>query len=522
MKLLIADDEMQIRTGLAEGIDWEALGITEVITAENGIEALELGKEKKPEIILTDIRMPGINGLELGKQITEEYQPVVIIILSGYSDFEYAKEAIKMGAFDYLLKPINIENLIQRVSNAREEIAKKNLISKNSEIAEGVRKKEAIAKIIQSRVLLEGDEYKTLKNSVNLDFNKQMAAGICAMDLEENRRQEQMCIYMENQLAERMKELKGEILYRQQGRIFFLTEVFSEAEYERKREIIENQFENLNKILMNQFGASCTCTLSKSGASKEIPLLVESCEELLKHRLYLGNGKVLCRSHFTFQEQLTFSPVNAGEIQNHIAKFDYSYMQQYLDKIFEELREKKVTSTDFVKGVCLELKNVLISVVSERGVDVESILQKNEILLNEIPEYFILDKYHAWIDNLYFLILNGMSQLTGKQHNRAIVQAIDYIQNHYADDISLEAAAEYVNKSKNYFSYLFKKETGVSFIEYLNNTRVNQAKILLNSTDQMTYEISSQVGYNDYKYFSSIFKKNTGMSPAQYRRQGRE
>ena len=136
---------------------------------------------------------------------------------------------------------------------------------------------------------------------------------------------------------------------------------------------------------------------------------------------------------------------------------------------------------------------------------------------NEIPEYFTLKEYETWIENLYQVILQGLSALSGTSHSRIILQAVDYISKNYAADIDLEMTADYVNKSKNYFSYLFKKEMGVSFVEYLNQVRIEEAKKLLETTDEKSYEISKRVGYSDNKYFSIVFKKYTGMSPAQYR-----
>lgn len=168
--------------------------------------------------------------------------------------------------------------------------------------------------------------------------------------------------------------------------------------------------------------------------------------------------------------------------------------------------------------MCEQLKNLLLQTMLNKGIDLEGIFEHNQSLLNEIPEFFTLKEYETWIENLYQVILDGLSKLTGKQHSRLVLQAVDYISQNYAKSINLEMTAEYVSKSKNYFSYLFKKELGISFVEYLNQVRVEAAKKLLDTTDEKTYEISEKVGYSDYKYFSSVFKKITGVSPAQYKK----
>ncbi len=520
MKLLIADDEMQIRTGLAQGIEWAALGIREVFTAENGIEALELSRKEKPEIVLTDIQMPGLSGLDLGRQIRKSYQPVAIIILSGYSEFVYAREAIEIGAFDYLLKPINIQHLLERVQRAMDTVEKEKMLSCHSRIARQAQRMQTIEGLIRLPAKLKGQDYEKMKSCVKLDFQKEMLAVLCAADTADPERGEQAGELLLQLLQKEMSSLRGSVLFQRQGTLYFMAEVFTEAEYRRKLDGMVRMFEEINQILRQQLAVTATCAVSRSAFGEELPLLFEECRQLIRHRMYLGGGRVILSDPGLLGERLMVSPVDPGLIRNHIAKFDYGFMGQYLEGIFAELRQMKATSTDFIKGICLELKNMLLNVVSERGMDVYSILKQNEMLLNDIPDYCFLEEYHAWIDNLYYLILNGMAQVTGAQHSRAVIQSIDYISHHYAGDVKLEDMAEYVHKSKNYFSYLFKKETGMSFVEYLNHVRIEQAKILLDSTDKMTYEICEQVGYKDYKYFSSVFKKAAGLSPSQYRKRG--
>lgn len=520
MKLLIVDDEIQIRTGLAEGIDWEEVGVSEVETSENGIEALEYCQINQPEIVLTDICMPGLSGLELGKQIVEMYAPVKVIILSGYSEFEYAKEAVRLGAFDYLLKPIHIPDLMKCVIQAQKAIEKERSNQQCIRVVENIQKKQEIESVIQSGVLLTQEKYDLLQGNIQINLKKQIIVGVYAPDTEDSSLQNQICAYLTNLFQKDRKLTSSQILLGMQGKLYFISEIFSNAEYQRKKEILINECENCNRILATEFHVTVSCAVSRIGDGNEVALLAHECEKLTKNRLHKGGGCIFFTEDSVSREEMTLSPINRDIVKNYVERFDYTLMHEYLIGVFQTLRENQVTSIGFTKGICLELKNILISTVSEKGVDVKNILKENELLINDIPNYCILEKYLTWIDNLYYLILNGMSQLVGKQHSRAIIKAIDFISRNYADDINLEVTAEEVSKSKNYFSYLFKKETGVSFVEYLNRVRIDNAKILLNSTDQMTYEIAEQVGYNDYKYFSSIFKKMTGTSPAQYRKSG--
>lgn len=522
MKLLIADDEMQIRTGLAEGIAWEQLGIDAVFTAENGIEAYEIAQEEQPEIILTDIRMPGMDGLELGKKISALYQPVEVIILSGYNEFEYARAAIQIGAFDYLLKPIHIKALMDLVQKATAEIAKKRQSDANSTLAEMMRRRERLKTWTFSGQRLSAEVCREFCKTGEIETTGKITACLCISDGIEERNREQFGVYLDSLLEKSTEQVYGKMLFQDHDQIFCVVRTVMQEEREQVKQQIMRILSDQNRLLQNQFGVTATCTMSRAADAADIPLLYADCRNLLRHRLYRGKGQLICAEEVSEEEILASDPVDAEEIQPHIAEFDYAFMHWYIGDLFGKLAQRKVTSTDLVKGICLNLKNILITVVSERGLDVRNVLEENEILLNDIPDYCALEDYQNWIDNLYYLILQGMGQIVGKQHSRAIVQAMEYISRHYAENINLEMTAEYVRKSKNYFSYLFKKEAGVSFVEYLNGIRVKEAKKLLDTTDQMTYEISEKVGFNDYKYFSGIFKKQTGMSPAQYRKRNQE
>ncbi|MFV0342536.1 MAG: response regulator [Anaerocolumna sp.] len=518
MKLLIVDDEMQIRTGLEQGINWSEMGFTDVFTAQNGVEALELCNRYKTELIITDIRMPGIDGIELSRRIMRNYQLVEIIILSGYSDFKYAKEAIKLGAFDYLLKPININELLESVQRAKDSIMQKFHATKNMEAYQQINRERELQQLILNKDKIAREDEKKLCDYLTINYKKELVAGICSVDKIKDKNIEQLIIYLETYLSEIFKGYGVDILFWNKENLFFIMEVFTEAELERKKKKLTIELLNLNKILKNQFDNTVSVVFSFKGDIDQIITLFNQCDNSLKHRLYKGKEMIISRADITEYKQIPISPIEVEEIREHIRRFDYTNIHLYLQNIFNRLKEMNITSVDFVKGTCLELKNILIATVLDKGVDVESIFEYNRDWINDIPNYYTLQEYFEWIDNLYYIIFEGLTQLLGKHHSRVIVQAVDYISNHYGENINLESTAEYANKSKNYFSYLFKKEMGVSFVEYLNNIRVEQAKKLLDSTDEMTYEISEKVGYSDYKYFSSVFKKVTGMSPIQYRK----
>lgn len=519
MRLLIVDDEIQIRTGLQEGIPWDTLGFEEVYTAQNGVEALEICNIYKPEIVITDIRIPGMSGLELGRVIKRRYEPVEVIVLSGYSEFEYAREAISIRVFQYLLKPIQINELIKCVQGAKQKIEEFWIEHQSRNEYQVLNRTRTLQQILRTYTLLDKEKEKQLQEQMKQPFLNNIMIGVFSVDLWLEQEKPSIVAFLEREYQEVLQRLRAEELFWEKGNLFFIVDIFSEHDRKRKLSLMHEELAKINDLLKKEFQLTTSIAVSENGNVKEAALLFGEAERVLKKRLYLGNASFLEKEVSDAEQKLTLNPVDAATVQMRLENFDYMHIHCYIQEIFQELEEKRVTSIDLVKSVCEQLKNILLQTMMNKGIDLAGIFEHNQKLLNEIPDYLTLKEYETWIEDLYQVILQGLSTLSGKQHSRVVLQAVDYISKNYAKNINLEMTAEYVNKSKNYFSYLFKKELGISFVEYLNQVRIEAAKKLLDTTDHKTYEISDQVGYSDYKYFSSVFKKLTGMSPAQYKKQ---
>jgi two-component system response regulator YesN len=312
------------------------------------------------------------------------------------------------------------------------------------------------------------------------------------------------------------------LLYRTQREIRFVMDVLTEADFERKCGTLRSGLETLNRILQVQYGN--TVTVAFSGLSEDalpprahsLPVLLRAAEDALKCRMYLGPGHLILQEEVGPKE-LPLSPMDPAAVRECVRGLSLSGCETYIRGLFDTLQKRKVTSSDFVRGICVSMKNLLLSTLQESGIDLNWLTESNAELLNDIPDYATIAEYRDWTDSLFYLILSGIAQITGKQHSRVIVEAMDYIAKHYNQDISLDAVADHVSKSRNYFSYLFKKEVGMTYVEYLNTIRVEKARRLLDTTDDMAYEIAAKVGYSDSRYFSMVFKKLTGVAPNQYR-----
>lgn len=518
MKLLIVDDELRIRTGLAEEINWIDLGFEQVYVAENGIEAVELCETYQPEIVITDIRMPGIDGLELSRQVVELYQPVEIIILSGYSDFNYAKQAIGFGAKAYLLKPINIKELIGVVSDAIESINDQEEVFKNKTQYEQMNRKQKLMRLIEHQGEFDEEKLLAFKALTGVKTTEFILLGMLSIDKIKSASTNQIGIYLKSIIEEVMCDQPTNMLYWNDNALLFICHYSSAAQHVRVKSNFSDRLVQMNKMLKAQFDSSVSLAVSSLSSARYVPHLFCECQEAIKHRLYLGEACYLSADDLGLSSEVWLSPLNTTELKRVIEVFDHRSTHQYIEALFANIYEMKVTSSDFIRGISISMKKTLIETIQEKGINAEQIIKDYPMLVKDIPTFVTGREYYEWVDHLYYVVIEKFGRLGGKQHSRVIIQTVDYISNHYNEDISLTLLSAYTGKSKNYLGHLFKKEMNVSFIDYLNDIRIGEAKIRLKNTDDMIYEISEAVGFADYKYFSSIFKKYVGTSPLKYRK----
>lgn len=515
VELLIVDDEVQIRRGIEKGIPWKDYGVTKVVTASNGMEALEILREEPVRIMITDIHMPGMSGLELAQKTKEWDENIRTVILSGYSEFEYAKKAIGIGVVDYLLKPIRLAELTELITRIIDEFRKQ-------EYAQIEMQKSLIEDEIVQHILTENLEEEIFQERLKAytGFSVQTFVLCCLFefDTKEMREISRGEPLLLEKLRAYVKEDKHGFLFPLNQRYLYLTKMDISRSRAEVTAHIRRLHQDINGGLRDLGIGSVT-----AGVSQNYPLgrLVEACREcvkLLNHRLYLGMGAWSVFDGSLRQEQIPYIMENEERLRQYIIGFHYDKAQDYIAEQFQKLKELKVSSYDMVKGVCLTLKQFLFRHIRETGLDVESVLEKNKTTLLEVPDLFTLDQYQVWISNLYYLVLRGVSEHADQAVSGTVMTAVAYISTHYHEDITVDFISAYVKKSRNYFSYLFKKEMKVSFTEYLNRYRVEQACRMLDSSGDLTIEIAQKVGFRDEKYFSTVFKKMMGCPPSVYRK----
>lgn len=524
-KVIIADDEAHICRLVQALVDWNKLGLEVAGTASNGLEAIALVEECKPDILITDIRMPGLNGLELIEKVKAKQENIEIIIISGYAHFEYAQSAIKFGVGDYLLKPIKQEELIQTLQKIRDKFlvktemdSKTDMIHKNSKQDLTKLRNSFIQDIQQGRIGEVTSEILLNSYHFHAEEGKFQAFALkidCESLSNSTGTQKILC--------EKAEEILESVLRKECIDYIFCFEkysVFGILHYKKEnRNLIRKGLRNaLNKLeeLKNLYGTfSFTLALGGSDCSAAlIPESLKEAETVIYERLIEGTGRMLegipKASEIQKQELLErYSKTVAAAIETldiHIA--DAAVADLY----------NKALETQNVRG--RELYEIVVLAgnffVSRMGADnLEEVLKEYRDKCNQTS------KVQSLFDNLRGLQRMLMEEVIKNRMNesvRPIRTAKQYVRQHFAEPLTLEDVCNAIGFSISYFSVLFKKETGEGFMKYLTRIRIEEAKTLLRETNLSVAQICEDVGYNDRKHFTQTFNKVVGLNPIDYRK----
>ena len=524
--VILIDDEMWICKLIRSIVDWNALGFNIVAEANDGITALELIKRHQPRLVITDIRMPGLDGIGLIKATKELPFKTEFIIVSGYSDFEYARSAISYAAFGYLLKPLDKDTFSAMLLSASEKINRDYLNEGRIELSRIILQKESIINLMMK----SGDSQNTmtiqdLYHENGLHFREglfqivifQIDPAISKQTRDALKLSLQMVTRLVN---EHIKSFCHEAITLDFPRMKAVIAVMNfdeskklEADHQLK-EILEKYKNNisLSKFYQMTIGAGCPVD-----DINEINISYISALNGIKSRIEKGKETVIYYCGKDNQIRSIISVEDEKKLNCAVELFDISGFDQLINELFKRDAKEILHSPLTLFQAAYDIADLLTNTFRRKDISIQGGIDRNEIYENinscstvpEITEYLkLLFRKFAEIFESAKKLGSGSKLIDILKKN---------IAENYMKDINLNDAAKLVCLNSSYLSELFKKETGENFSEYLTDYRISIAKGLLKDVKYRVIDVAESVGYTDPKYFSRVFKKHVGINPTEYK-----
>lgn len=540
IKVFFVEDEMVIRRGIKNSIDWEKEGYIFCGEASDGELAYPMIIKEKPDILITDIRMPFMDGLELCKLVKKELPNIKILILSGYDEFDYAKEAIRLGVTEYLLKPISSGKLLEALNGVSESIRRekedKDLVRKYmEEMRENTEheKQKFFEQMIAGNLSM-ADALETGKK-----YEMNLSAGMYNLLLfrftlgKENRKSGELlgeAEYAIEKLTERL-EYVFEFQRGVEGWAFLLMADNEEQMSERVKELSKD----LEEIMKNYSTIAYFGGIGQPVARlRELEESFREAERALAARFTMELNRIISVEDIRMAQNVdTLDDIEItsfGEIEKTrtmLEKFlnngAEDEIDEFVDVYINELPEENLKSVLMRQYIIMDAYIVMMSFCEKiEGIEGEMQAQSEE-LKNSMKTIQTLEEIKNYIRMLLKKIIGVRDTISGRRYSDIIEIAKDQIRKTYmSDEISLNTIAAEVGMSPSYFSSIFSKEMGKTFVEYLTEIRMDRAKELLMCSSMKTSEIGYEVGYKDPHYFSYIFKKTQNCTPKEFRARGKE
>ncbi|AGC69605.1 Two component transcriptional regulator, AraC family [Thermoclostridium stercorarium subsp. stercorarium DSM 8532] len=532
-KVMIIDDEPIIRKGIKNILNWEKFDCEVCAEASDGEEGKILIEKYRPDILITDIRMPGTDGLKMISEVKALIPDCKIIVLTGYRDFDYVQEALKLGVFDFVLKPSKIEELTTIIHRAVEELKK--LKNRAEEFNKLKKLFEQNIPILREKFLYDL-MYEIYPNTEEILPRAELLGVkiesffllVVEIDTDENKKlsQYEKNLYLFGIVNTFMDVFSDsfsviDVPLKDRGVAFILQ---GGNEKEKLHNLISDKCNYLQELLINCFGFTVTVAVSSEGRGiMQLPEKFRECIEALERKFYIGNGTVIFYN----------------DMSGFLKFEDYSVLEEYQKLLLDGIKtgneaivmkriediKKYINSLDhlnmeylknFYWGIITYINNIRLSVaMASNESKVESI---NIISLhNMISKSENINELNDLLKEVSLSITAKINNYNNKSIKLILRNALEYIHQHYSEQLTLNDVAEHVYVSPSYLSRMFKKELGKNFVDYLNGLRIEKAKELLMDPKYKTYEVAEIVGIPDAHYFSRLFKKYEGLSPTEYR-----
>lgn len=501
-RVLIAEDEFLIREGIANIIDWDKLGLEISYKAQNGLEALDMMRKDAADIVITDISMPRMNGLDFIWELRKENQRTRCIILTGFDEFDYARQAIRLDVENYILKPINEDQLEAVLIEAIEKLQKQ-----DHEKQDIMDKSLRFAKFAEGR--LSQEEQKELLIQSGLP---QAAGYYLTADLKFQMRQDMKIFELEDFIRQYFGGSPVLTCCLAENEVLLILAQRQDDSYSKGI----NNIKELQDLMESKLESLCFITISKQVL--ELNALSDACKEAKKLQKYLmieGYGNCIDSMYIENRSHKNVS-VNKELFHKLFLAKDIHGISSYLEDLFIGHAKEEAISIDVVYQMAARISLIYQEIMEEFKLD--TLLRSKNMTdymerLKEAEELSVVKM--MFISDAVEII--NMLHTEESQYTPVVRQIISEVQMHYEQNMNLKTLAYKYNINTSYLGQIFQKEVGLSFSQYLTNMKNEKARELILNTNKKINDIAKQVGYTDTSYFYRKFKQCYGVSPATLR-----
>lgn len=521
--VFLVEDEIVTREGIRNSIPWERTPYTLAGEAPDGEMALTVLQEIKPDILITDIKMPFMDGLTLSRIIKKDQPWIKIIILSGHDEFQYAKDAISIGIDEYLLKPVSsadmlatLEKVTRQIEEEKERLTDIETLKMKIRSSQDVMREKWICDLATGQ--LSSSDAIEAARSLGIDLIAN-AYVILIVDIYSNSENFAGYAVVKSIISSLVKGRDDVLLFspsvEKQGLLF----------KNASRDSADDTVYSLAQAVRfeTERNSSCRVSIGIGSMVSHVGEIVNSyadADRAIRYMSMTGKNKIIGVSDIQWKRQESSRHLDEGPIFERLRFAAAEEIDDIIDLYLNIFGRKSLDTADpsFVLLVYNDLIEIISALVEEIGGDIlealPAVLRKNIEHSLENPSTPFRGQLRTLIEKWILYRDDHMSS----RHHSIIKKAKNYIaENFMSQDMSLNTVASFVSVSPNHFSTIFSQEAGATFIEYLTNTRIENAKKLLCSSSMKCSDIAYEVGYGDPHYFSFIFKKNTGISPRDYR-----
>ncbi len=529
-RIMLVDDEEEVRKAMIRKMDWEGLGFTVVGDAENGQDALEKLEQLEPDVVMTDIRMPYMDGLALTAYIREKYPSVRVLIFSGYDDFEYAQQAIKLNVTEYILKPVNGQELAEILNRIRvsldQEIEQRRDIDMLRENYLGslpILRELFLNDLVGRTRDVETVVPKLREYGIDiLDARKWLAAVIHVEQMEQtesqvlSQHQELIPISVKRLVEDHLKPYCRFAIFNSADGIT----VIAAVDEDNTQTGLINVLNDICKESRRVLEVAITVGVGHScDTLQEISRSYQTAVDALGYRAIVGGGKTIYINDVepVSRGKLQLDAKGEAELAAAVKFGPKELIGSVIQSLVSRMDDVRVHARQY-QVYMLSIVNCLIRLMQQYD------LNMDEMFVDQGPYADILAGIHrkedfaAWIIPVACRMSEAMNRERDNTTRKVILEAQQYIRENYSNpELSVEMLCRHLHMSPAYFSTMFKKETGQTYINYLTEVRLEKAVELLNTSDDKTYIVAQKVGYQEQNYFSYVFKKRFGVSPTKYR-----